>query len=86
MTIVQVAALDERRRAERRERELRVEISNLENEKEELDRQVNVMETRAMDVAAVPSKSNPDRPPPKTSSGSSLGQPRDKSGKWTKKR
>ena len=76
MTIVQV-------RAERRERELRDHIENLEADKEELQRQVDAMETAAMDVVKVPSQSNPDRPPPKTSSGTSL-QPRDKSGKWTK--
>ena len=89
---LQVAAQEERRTAEMRERVLREEIEDLENEKEDLqsknedlNHQVNEMETRAMDVAAVPSKSNPERPAPKTSSGSSLGQPRDKSGKFSKK-
>ena len=69
---LQVDAQEERRTAEQN-------IADLREENENLNRDLTEMETRCMDAASIPSKNNPERPAPKTSSGSSLVQPRDKS-------
>ena len=66
--------LQERRTEERRTAEQN--IANLTEENEGLTRenekQMAEMTTKCMDAASIPSKNNPERPAPKTSSGSSL--------------
>ena len=76
---LQVDAQEERRTAEQNIADLREENEDLNRENENLNRDLTEMETRCMDAASIPSKNNPERPAPKTSSGSSLVQPRDKS-------
>ena len=82
MTIVQVDAQEERRTAEQNIADLREENENLNRENENLNRDLTEMETRCLDTASIPSRNNPERPAPQTSSGSSLVQARDKSGRY----
>ena len=84
---LQVDAREELEKAEQEIADLREkaeqEIADLREENKNLDRMVKEMETRALDTASVPRRNNPDRPAATTTSGSSLVQARDKSGRYT---
>ena len=74
--------LQERRTAEQNIANLTEENEGLTRENENLNRQMTEMTTKCMDAASIPSKNNPEMPAPKTSSGSTLVQNRDKAGKF----